>query len=47
MRTLRNIFRKNRMERGLDRELQYHLDRRTEDLRGSGLSGAEARRRRT
>src|SRR5262245_4169774 len=33
-----------RLERDLDRELQYHLDRRVEDLTRSGLSEADARR---
>ena len=32
------------MELDLDRELRYHLDRRIEELRRSGLSEAEARR---
>ena len=32
------------MERDLDRELRYHLDRRVEDLMGRGLPEAEARR---
>ena len=36
--------RRARMERDLDRELRYHLDRRAEDLMGRGLSEAEARR---
>jgi len=33
------------MEQDLDRELQYHVDRRIEDLRQSGVSEVEARRR--
>jgi predicted permease len=32
------------MERDLERELRYHLDRRVEDLMNSGLSASEARR---
>ena len=36
--------RRARMERDLDRELRYHLDRRAEDLMGRGLSEAEAGR---
>jgi predicted permease len=32
------------MEQDLDRELRYHMDRRIEDLRRSGLSDTEARR---
>ncbi len=46
MRTLLNLFgiRRRRLEQDLDKELRYHLDRRTADLAGSGLSAAEARR---
>jgi hypothetical protein len=46
MRKLLNLFRsrRNRMEGDLDRELRYHLERRAEDLKKSGLSDAEARR---
>jgi predicted permease len=33
-----------RMERDLDRELRYHLDRTIEDLKARGVSDAEARR---
>jgi predicted permease len=42
-----NLFpwRRRRLEQDLDRELRYHVERRVEDLRGSGLSEAEARRR--
>jgi predicted permease len=32
------------MEQDLDRELRYHIDRRVEDLKRSGLSDADARR---
>jgi putative ABC transport system permease protein len=38
-------WRRRRLEESLDRELQYHLDRRAEDLRQEGLSDVEARRR--
>jgi predicted permease len=36
---------RRRKEQELDRELRYHLDRRVDELRGSGLDEAEARRR--
>ena len=41
-----NLFswRRNRLERDLDRELRYHVDRRVEDLIKEGLSEREARR---
>ena len=41
-----NLFpwRRRRMEQDLDRELRYHVDRRVEDLKRSGLSDADARR---
>lgn len=41
-----NLFRtrRDRLERDLDRELQYHVDRRVEDLIGAGESEPEARR---
>ena len=45
MRQLVNWFRRKQMERDLDRELQYHLDRRITDLKNSGLQALEARRR--
>ena len=43
---LLNLFRRKRkrLERDLDRELRYHLDRRVEDLIEDGLSESEARR---
>jgi predicted permease len=46
MTRLFNHFRRKRerLERDLDRELRYHLDRRVEDLIEDGLSEAEARR---
>ena len=37
-------FRRDQMERDLDRELRYHLDRRRDDLVQSGLTEADARR---
>jgi len=40
-----NWFRRESLERGLDRELQYHFDRRVADLLASGIPEAEARRR--
>jgi predicted permease len=36
--------RRDRLERDLDRELRYHVDRRVEDLIGEGLTEPEARR---
>jgi putative ABC transport system permease protein len=41
-----NLFRwrRDRLERDLDRELRYHTDRRVEDLMKDGSSEAEARR---
>src|SRR5690242_16366807 len=40
-----NWLRRRSLERGLDRELQYHFDRRVADLSASGIPEAEARRR--
>jgi putative ABC transport system permease protein len=42
-----NLFgwRRDRLERDLDRELRYHIDRRVDDLLKSGLSETEAWRR--
>jgi len=40
-----NWFRLRRLEGDLDRELQYHIDRRVTDLIHSGLPEPEARRR--
>ena len=37
-------WRRDRLERDLDRELRYHVERRIEDLIRSGLSESEARR---
>ena len=42
---LLNWFRRGSLERGLDRELQYHFDRRVADLAESGMPEDEARRR--
>ncbi len=39
-----NWFRRGKLETGLERELQYHFERRTGDLEKSGLPAAEARR---
>jgi predicted permease len=44
MTTLFNWLRRRSLERGLDRELQYHVDRRVGDLTASGVSEVEARR---
>jgi hypothetical protein len=35
-----NWFRRRSLERGLDRELQYHVDRRVADVTASGVSEA-------
>lgn len=40
-----NWFRRGSLERGLDRELQYHFDRRVADLTSAGTAESEARRR--
>jgi predicted permease len=45
MNKLVNWFRRKQLQHDLDRELQYHLDRRIADLESSGLPAAEARRR--
>src|SRR5688572_32271362 len=46
MRKLLNLFpgRWRRMERDLERELRYHIDRRIDDLVRDGMHEAEARR---
>ncbi len=44
IRQVGNWLRRKELESGLDRELRYHLDRRTNDLEKSGLASAEARR---
>jgi predicted permease len=43
-RAVRALFRKNRMERELEAELRFHLDRQTELNVGKGLPPEEARR---
>src|SRR4029453_11050435 len=47
MRKLLNLLpgRRRQLERDLSRELQYHLDRRADELKQSGLDDREARRR--
>jgi predicted permease len=47
MRKLLNLFRgtRARLEQDLERELRYHVDRRTDEMVAAGLSGDEARRR--
>ena len=40
-----NWLRRGSLERGLDRELQYHFDRRVQDLTSAGIPEPEARRR--
>ncbi len=40
-----NWFRRESLERGLDRELHYHFDRRVADLTAAGIPDREARRR--
>src|SRR6202521_2653552 len=45
MKRILNWFRLRRLEGDLDRELQYHIDRRMTDLIHSGLPEPEARRR--
>ena len=47
MKQLLNWFRRRDLESGLDRELQYHLDRRVSELTLSGLPEREARRQAT
>ena len=43
MNRILNWFRLRRLEGDLDRELQYHIDRRMTDLIDSGLPEPEAR----
>ena len=45
LKQIANWFRRGKMENGLDRELRYHVERRTNDLEKSGLPAEEARRR--
>jgi len=44
MKQLLNWLRRRNLEGGLDRELQYHMDRRIADMVGSGVPEWEARR---
>src|SRR5438552_2805954 len=44
MNRLLNWFRRADLERGLDRELRYHFDRRVSDLMRAGLAEWQARR---
>ena len=41
---LRSIVRRNALERGLDDEMQFHLDQQTEKFIRAGMSPTEARR---
>ena len=43
MREILNWFRRGKLESGLDRELQYHVDRRVSELVQSGVPEREAR----
>src|SRR5882724_1562660 len=45
MKRMLNWFRRRKLENDLDRELNYHIDRRVSDLIRSGLPEPEARRR--
>ena len=45
MKKLLNWFRLGNLESGLDRELQYHIDRHVSDLVQSGMPEPEARRK--
>jgi putative ABC transport system permease protein len=42
---LRSLFRRAQVERELDEELRYHLDRQIEEYVASGMSSVDARRR--
>src|SRR6185503_10194484 len=39
-----NIFRSNRISRDIEREIEFHIAERADDLRASGLTDTEARR---
>src|SRR5207302_4103712 len=41
---LRSLFRRGRVEQELGGELQYHLERRTEEFLAQGMTGEDARR---
>ena len=47
LRQLLNWFRLRSLEQDFGRELQYHIDRRIDDLTRSGLSERDARRQAT
>jgi len=47
LKQLLNWFRRRDLERDLDRELTYHIDRRVDDLTRAGLSESDARRQAT
>ncbi|HEX8491137.1 MAG TPA: permease prefix domain 1-containing protein, partial [Chthoniobacterales bacterium] len=40
----RALFRRGEMNRDLNEEFQYHLDRKTDELVAAGISAIEARR---
>jgi predicted permease len=41
----RSLFRRNRVQQELDEEVQYHLERKTEEFLAQGMSPEDARRR--
>src|SRR5262245_45012014 len=41
---LRSLFRRKRVEQDLDEELQYHLERKTEEYLARGLTPEQSRR---
>src|SRR5215472_13810246 len=41
---LRSLFRRRQVEQDLDDELQYHLERKTEEVHAQGLTPEKARR---
>src|SRR5688572_28504357 len=43
-RRLRNLTRRNRVDRNIDRELSFHIAERIDELRTSGISEDEAKR---
>src|SRR5262249_29643372 len=40
--TMRNLFRRRRINRDIDRELRFHLAERADDLEAAGMSRADA-----
>jgi hypothetical protein len=42
---LERVFRRDRLERDLDRELAFHVETRAAELRADGVAATEARRR--